>query len=78
MSLSSFSKLREILKSSLDEQTHQRWNNFINGSLADMNKRNETNLVRIENLTKDVYMYNVYTVWQDILYVCIVGRLGHF
>ena len=28
-----------------DEDTQQRWNDFISGSLADMNKKNETNLV---------------------------------
>jgi len=30
----------------MDDPTRQRWNNFVNGPLAEMNKRNETDLVR--------------------------------
>ena len=33
------------LTTSLDDDTQQKWNNFVNGPLAEMNKRNETNLV---------------------------------
>ncbi|XP_064396518.1 serine/threonine-protein phosphatase 6 regulatory subunit 3-like isoform X2 [Halichondria panicea] len=36
--------LREALKISLDEDTQQQWNNFIIGPIAELNKRNETNL----------------------------------
>ena len=36
-----------MLKSSLDEETEQRWNNFVNGPLADQNRKNETNLVSV-------------------------------
>ena len=38
-------QLRAAMEQSLDEDTQQRWNDFISGSLADMNKKNETNLV---------------------------------
>ena len=38
-------QLRAAMEQALDEDTQQRWNDFISGSLADMNKKNETNLV---------------------------------
>ncbi len=41
------SLLSPQLKLALDEDMQQRWNNFVNGPLAEMNKRNETNLVSI-------------------------------
>ena len=33
------------MKLSLDEATQQRWDDFLSGPIADMNKKNETNLV---------------------------------
>lgn len=38
-------QLMSLMKLSLDEATQQRWNDFLSGPIADMNKKNETNLV---------------------------------
>ena len=38
-------QLRTVMEEALDEDTQQRWNDFLSGSVADMNKKNETNLV---------------------------------
>ena len=35
------------LQSELDDATFQRWSEFLLGPLADMNKKNDTNLVRV-------------------------------
>ena len=35
------------LQEELDEETYQRWTQFIEGPVAEMNKKNSTNLVRI-------------------------------
>ena len=33
------------MEEALDKDTQQRWNDFLSGSVAEMNKKNETNLV---------------------------------
>lgn len=38
-------RLKLLMKLSLDEATHQRWDDFFSGPIADMNKKNEINLV---------------------------------
>jgi len=38
-------QLKLLMKLSLDEATHERWDDFLSGPIADMNKKNETNLV---------------------------------
>jgi len=41
----SYLQLREALKLSLNEDTQQRWDDFILGPISELNRRNETNLV---------------------------------
>ena len=38
-------QLRELLKTTLSKEMFSRWNDFLNGPVADQNKKNETNLV---------------------------------
>ena len=37
----------ERLQSELDDETYKKWSDFIAGPVAEMNKRNDTNLVII-------------------------------
>ena len=46
-------KLHELLKASLDEKTQEMWSRFLSGQLAEMNKKNETNLVS-DRITSDL------------------------
>ena len=39
--------LNESMKQALDEETQQKWNSFLGGAVAEMNKKNETNLVSL-------------------------------
>ena len=38
-------QLKSLMKLSMDEATQQRWDDFLSGPIADMNRKNETNLV---------------------------------
>lgn len=40
-----------ILQSSLDENTYQRWSLFIAGPVAEINKKNDTNLVNLYTIS---------------------------
>ena len=37
--------LASMLRDTMEEDLQQRWNHFISGTVADTNKKNETNLV---------------------------------
>ena len=38
--------LAVMLKDTMEEGVQQKWNSFLSGTVADTNKKNETNLVR--------------------------------
>ena len=40
-------RLAVMLKDTMEEEVQQRWSNFLSGTVADTNKKNETNLVRL-------------------------------
>ena len=38
-------QLRDLLRATLSKEMFNRWNDFLEGPVADQNKKNETNLV---------------------------------
>ena len=69
----------------MDDPTRQRWNNFVNGPLADMNKRNETDLVR-QSCFSDIASVDLLTLhfefdlilFKEIAKSIFVGLFFHF
>lgn len=43
-------KLGQMLKDAMEEDIQKRWNEFISGTVADTNRKNETNLVSFRNV----------------------------
>ena len=39
--------LAAMIRDTMEEELQLRWNNFLSGTVADANKKNETNLVRL-------------------------------
>ena len=41
--------LGQILKDTMEEDVQKRWNEFVSGTVADTNRKNETNLVSLKS-----------------------------
>lgn len=41
-----------MMKDTMEENVQKRWNEFLSSSVADANRKNETNLVRINSVAR--------------------------